>query len=105
MSARQKDVGGESYGLRKIAGDRRERRQEQIAKAVALESRPLTETVLKQSREKCLVLRQGDNTVANVAGRKHVELFTQAAAGTAVIADRNHRRHFANDRLAASHGK
>src|SRR5271167_2703671 len=43
-------------------------------------------------------LAQGDDTVADVARRKHVEFLAQASAGATVIADRDHGTEVANDR-------
>src|ERR1700690_906883 len=55
--------------------------------------------------EQSLILAEGDDTVADVAGRKHVEFFAQTAAGTAVVTDGNHGAKIPDDgRTGLSHG-
>src|SRR5579863_5563806 len=51
----------------------------------------------KELREQGLVFAEGDDAIANVARREHVELFAEASAGTAVVADRNHGAKVADD--------
>ena len=55
------------------------------------------EAVLEELREQGLILAEGDDAVADVARRKHVEFFAQAAAGAAVVADRDHGAEVTND--------
>jgi hypothetical protein len=40
--------------------------------------------------EQGFIFAKGDDAVADVAGRKHVELFAQTAAGSAIVADGDH---------------
>ena len=74
--------------------------RKQIAEAMAFEPRPFDETMLKQAGEQGFVFGEGDDAVANVSRRKHVELLAETSAGAAVIADRDHGAEFADFRLA-----
>jgi hypothetical protein len=55
--------------------------------------------MLKQPREQRLVFGEGNDAIAHVARRKHIELFAQTAARSAIVAHRDHSRQFANGRL------
>ncbi len=48
---------------------------------------PCGEAVLEELREEVLVLGEGDEAVADVAGGKHVEVFAETAGGAAVVGD------------------
>ena len=78
---------GGPHGVRKIAHDLRQRHQEQVAEAVALEPAAGLETVLEQAREQRGILAQRHHAVADVAGRQHVELAAQASGAAAVVGD------------------
>jgi hypothetical protein len=51
---------------------------------MSLEALTRAKTVLKQTREESLILRQGYHAVPNVARRQHIE-FAAEASGTAAI--------------------
>ena len=91
VSARQQNFRRQANGFGKIRGKRSECGQKQIAEAVAFKSRAFVESVTKELRQQRLVFAQSDNAVADVAGRKHVQLFAQASAGAAVVADGDDR--------------
>ena len=74
------------HGLGEVSGDAGERGDEEVAEAVAFEV-ALGEAVLEELREQVLVFGERDHAVADVAGRKHVEVFAQAAGGAAVVGD------------------
>ena len=73
-------------GLGEVAGDAGERGEEEVAEAVAFEV-ALGEAVLEEAAEQVLVLGEGDEAVADVAGGKHVEVFAEAAGGATVVGD------------------
>src|SRR5450432_2055905 len=97
MSSSEQNFGGEAHGLRKIRSDGSERRQKEIAEAVPFEAGAFVEAVAKEFREQRFVSAEGDDAVANVARRKHVQLFAQAAAGSAVVADGDHSAQIADN--------
>src|SRR6185437_2184013 len=47
----------------------------------------LMEAVLEEAGEQVLILGERDHAVADVAGRKDVEVFAQASGGAAVVRD------------------
>lgn len=49
-----------------------------------------------ESRKKSFVFREGDQTIANVAGRKDVEFLAQTAAGAAIVGDGDHGSQIAD---------
>jgi hypothetical protein len=44
-----------------------------------------------------LILRERDHAVADIAGREHVEIFTKAAGGPAIVRDGDNRRETADE--------
>ena len=96
VSAGKQNFRGQPDGLAEVPGDGGQRRQKQIAEAMAFEARSFGETMLKQPGEQGFVFGESDDAVANVARRKHVELFAQTSAGAAVVADRDHGAEFAD---------
>jgi len=56
--------------------------------------------MLKQPGEQGFVFGEGNDAVANISGRKHVELFAETATGSSVIADRNYGAQFTDLRRA-----
>ncbi len=79
----------EGNGLGEIAGDVRERGEEEIPEVVAGEAAPRVEPVLKEVPEKRFVFRERHHAVANVAGRKDAVLAPQAAGTAPVVRDRD----------------
>jgi hypothetical protein len=67
---------------------------------VAFQSGALLKAVLEQSREQGLVFGEGNDAIAHVAWRKHIELFAQTSTRSAVVAHRHHATQFANGWLA-----
>jgi len=57
---------------------------------VTFQARTLLKAVLKQLREKGLILRKRYDAVPDVARREHVEFFAQASTRTAVVTDRDY---------------
>ncbi len=102
VSASKQNFRRQADGLAEVAGDGGQRRQKQIAEAVTFEARSFHETMLKQAGEQGFVFGEGDDAVADVARRQHVELFAQASAGAAVVADRDHGAQFADLGWSAS---
>ena len=100
MSARQQNFRRQANRFRKVLRDRSKRGQKQIAEAVAFKSRAFVEPVAEELGKQVCVFGQGDDAVADVARRKHVEFFAQPAAGAAVIADRDDGAQFADNRVA-----
>lgn len=89
------DLGGGLNGLGEVAGDVGERGEEEIAEGVAFEV-ALFEAVLEEAGEEVLVFGEGDHAVTDVAGRKHLEVFAEAAGGAAVVCDRDDRGEVAD---------
>ena len=81
-----KDLGAGLDRLSEVPGDACESGEEEIAKAVAVEV-ALRETVLEELGEEVLILREGDEAVAEVAGGEHVQIFAETTGGTSVIGD------------------
>src|SRR5260370_36295858 len=97
VAARDQNLGRKPHGFGKIMSDVGQGRQEEIAEAVALEAGAFLKAMTEKLREQSLVLAEGDDTVAYVAGRKHVEFLAQASAGCAVVADGDHGAEVANN--------
>jgi hypothetical protein len=100
VSAGKKDFRRQANGFAEIAGDGGQCREEKVAEAMSFKTRSLYEPVLKQTGEQGFIFREGDDAVADISGRKHVELFAETSTGAAVVADCNHGAQFANLRLA-----
>ena len=66
---------------------------------LALQTGAFIEPVTKKFREQGFVFAEGDDAVANIPGRKHVEFLAQTSAGAAVVADRDHGAQFADLRM------
>ena len=77
--------GGYFHGLRKIADDLGERREKEISETVPLQSAASLKTVLEQARQQGRILAESDQAVADIAGRKDVEVAAQAAGAAAVV--------------------
>ena len=67
-----------------------------ISETVAFEAGAFVEAMLEELGEQSLILAEGDDAIANVAGREHVEFFAQASAGASVIANRDYGAEIAN---------
>jgi hypothetical protein len=64
--------------------------------------------VLEELGEQMLVLREGDEAVADVAGGKHVEVFAEAAGGATVVGDGDDGGEVADEageRVAVAEGR
>jgi hypothetical protein len=61
----------------------------EVAEAVAVEL-ALVEAVLEEAGEEVLVFGESDHAVADIAGRKHLEVFAEAAGGASVVGDGDH---------------
>jgi len=77
---RSLDGGGE------VPGDSSERGEEEIAEAVTFEI-ARAEAVLEELGEKMLVLGEGDEAVAEVAGRRQMQVFAETARRATVVGD------------------
>ncbi len=55
-----------------------------------LEAGAFVEAMTKKPRQQSFVLTQGNNAIADVARRKHVEFFAEASAGAAIVTDGHH---------------
>ena len=92
MSARCEDLRRELDGLGEVTRDFRQCGDEEVAEAVSFEAGVAglagRKAMPKQPREQVLIVGQGHHAVAQVAGRQHVEVFAQAAAGTAIVGPR-----------------
>ena len=71
----------------KVAGNVGERRQEEVAEAVAFESTPGIEAVLEQAGEEGAILGESHHAVADIAGRKYVEFATETTGTATVVSD------------------
>src|SRR5207249_12019711 len=60
--------------------------------------------MLEQTRESCFVLRERDDAVADIARRKHVELFAQASAGATIVTDCDYSAELGNIRCGGGRG-
>ena len=90
------DLGAGLDGLGEVAGDAGEGGEEEVAEAVAFEI-AVGEAVLEEAGEEGFVLGEGDEAVADVAGGQHLEVFAEAAGGTAVVGDGDDGREFADE--------
>jgi hypothetical protein len=63
----------------------RERRQKQVAEAVATQAVTGRKPVIEKLREQLLVFRQCDHAVANVPWRKDAEVASQASGASALV--------------------
>ena len=102
VAARQQNLRRESHRLGKISSDRGQGRQKKISEAMAFQAGAFLEAVLEQSRKQGFVFGEGNDAIAHVARRKHVEFFAQTAAGSAIVAHRDHAAQFANGGLTGS---
>src|ERR1700694_4268983 len=50
--------------------------------------------MLKEAGQQSLILGKGDDAIANIARRQHVEFLAEPPAGAAIIADRDHGAEF-----------
>jgi hypothetical protein len=73
-------------GLGEVSGDVGERRDEEVAEAVAFEV-ALVEAELEEFGEEVFILGERDHAVANISWRKHLEVFSEAAGGASVVGD------------------
>jgi len=55
---------------------------------------------LKEARQQGRIFGEGDDAVANIARRQHVEFLAQPPAGAAIIADRDHGAKFVDLKTA-----
>jgi hypothetical protein len=65
--------------------------EEKIAEAVALKAAAGGKTVLKEARQERGILTEGEHAIADVAGRKDVELAAQAAGAAAIVGNGDDR--------------
>ena len=92
MTAGDQNFRGKAHGFRKVVSDGSQRRQKEIAETVAFQTGSFIEAMPEELGKQSFILAEGDDTVPDIARRKHVEFFAQASAGTAVVADRDDRR-------------
>ncbi len=97
VSASDQNFGRKAHGFGEILSDGSERREKKIAEAVAFKARAFFEAMAEKLGEQGFIFAEGDDAVADVAGRKHVEFFAQASAGAAVVADGDDGAEIAND--------
>ena len=90
------DLRGGLDGLGEVSGDVGECGEEEIAEGVAFEV-ALIEAVLKEPGEEMLVFGERDHAVADVAWGKHLEVFAEAAGGSAIVADGDDGGELADD--------
>ena len=89
------------HRLAEVAGDGRHGRKKKIAEVVSPHALACWEAVLEQAGQQGLVFGERHNTIAHIAGRRHVQLFAQPPAGTAVVAHRDDGREIVNTRQQA----
>jgi len=65
------------HGLGKIARDLGKRGHKKVSEAVSLQSIACAKAVREQLRQQILFFAEGHHAVAQVAGRKHVEVLPQ----------------------------
>src|SRR5208283_3055110 len=104
VPAGEQDFGREADRFGEVMSDGSQRRQEQIAEAMALKPGAPIEAVLKMLRQESFIFAQGDNAIADIARREHVQFLAQSSAGTAVVADGNHGAEVANSRCIRPRG-
>jgi hypothetical protein len=80
----RQNLGREADCFDEVACDFRQRSEEEIAEAMATEFARAAKAIAKEAREQSGIFRERDHAVAYVAGRQHLQLFTQPA-GTAPI--------------------
>ena len=98
VSAGDQNFRRKAHRFGEIVSDGSERGQKKIAEAVAFEAGAFFEAVTEKLGEQSFIFAEGDNAVADVAGRQHVEFFAQAAAGAAIVADRDDGAKIADHR-------
>jgi hypothetical protein len=87
LAADREDFAADANGFGEIAGDVRQRGEEQIAEVVADEAATGVKAVLKEAAEKGFVLAESDHAVADVAGWEDAIFAAQAAGTAAVVGD------------------
>ena len=80
---------GDLHRLQETTGLLGQCGQDQIAQVVAGKLAITVVAMLEQPRQQILVLGQGDETVAHVAGRRKATTTAQAARTAAIVAHRN----------------
>jgi hypothetical protein len=83
-AANGEDFGGNTNSFGEITGDVGESGEEEIAEIVAAEATAEVETVLEKLGEQGFVFGEGDQAVADVAGREHA-IFAAEATGAATV--------------------
>src|SRR5580698_8579288 len=95
MASRGEDFCGQTDGLGEISRHLRKRGDEEVAEAVAFEAGTGAKSMAEEAGDEVLIFREGNHAVAQVAGRKHVEVFPQPATRAAVVGDSNDRSEMA----------
>ena len=83
-------------GLAEVSGDFGERGNEKISEVVPLEAFAGAEAMGKEPGQQVAFLGQRHHAIAQVAGREHVEVFSEPAGGTPIIGDCHHRCQIAD---------
>lgn len=82
--------------MREIAGNVRQRRQEQISEAMPLQSTTRGEAVVEKPRKHCFLFTEGGHAVADIAGGQHIEIAAQPSGTAAIVGNGNHGRDVDN---------
>jgi hypothetical protein len=78
-------------GFRKIAGNLRQRRQQQIAEWMTVWTVNRVESVLQQLLERRIRACERSETVADIAWRQHAELAAEPSGAPSIIGYRDNR--------------
>ncbi len=65
--------------LVEVSGDPGERREKEVAEGVSGQPFAVAESVLEKASQQVLVVRQGDDAAADVAGRQYTEISSQSS--------------------------
>ncbi len=90
-----------AHGIGKIARNIGKRGQKEISEAVALEPASGLEAILKEPGKQRAVVGKGHHAIADIAGRKHIELAPQPP-GTASVVGHGHDGGDIDKRLVRS---
>jgi len=78
-------------GVAKVTRDLGKRSHKEVAEIMPFEPVSRAKAVREQLCQQVALLTERDHTVAQVSGRQHIEVFSQATGGSAVVGNRNHR--------------
>ena len=90
LAANGQHFARKAHGLGEVVFQMRESCKKEVAEIVSAQPVAAGKAVIEKLGEKLLVLGEGHQAVANVAGRKYAEITPQPAGASALVSDRDH---------------